>query len=433
MNDAAVTEEWYGRIPTEWRISKLKRVFRSVEYGISESTSAEGRFAVLKMGNLVEGEIAFTKIEFVDDVDAALCLEPDDLLFNRTNSLDQVAKVAIFRGSEYRSVTFASYLVRVRMDHENDPGYANYILNAEGFVGLARKLAIPSVQQANLNPSRYCRLEAPLPPLPEQKRIAAYLDVSCAAIDRAVETKRRQVATLDALRQSIIQRAVTQGLDPEVEMKESGVIHLGTIPTHWKIRRVKDILEFHNHRRIPLSSADRGVMTERIYDYYGASGVIDKVEDYIFEGRYILLAEDGANLLTRSKPLAFFASGKFWVNNHAHILKPIRGNEFFWVHSLEAQDFSLAVTGSAQPKLSMQNLGRFQIPVPPEKEQDEIADYLESKLKELNSVTSAIKSQITTLTAYRKSLIHECVTGQRRISDADVAAAEGALAKVDKS
>jgi len=84
-----------------------------------------------------------------------------------------------------------------------------------------------------------------------------------------------------------------------------------------------------------------GVMTERTYDYYGASGVIDKVEGYHFDGTYILIAEDGANLLTRSKPLAFLATGKFWVNNHAHILKPRNGgDDTFFVTLLESQDFS---------------------------------------------------------------------------------------------
>jgi len=86
--------------------------------------------------------------------------------------------------------------------------------------------------------------------------------------------------------------------------------------------RVKDVMEFFNTVREPLSAAELGGMPEKTYDYYGASGVTDKVEAYLFDGTYILIAEDGANLLPRSKPLAFVATGQFWVNNHAHILKP---------------------------------------------------------------------------------------------------------------
>jgi type I restriction enzyme S subunit len=162
-------------------------------------------------------------------------------------------------------------------------------------------------------------------------------------------------------------------------------------------------------------------MTEKIYDYYGASGVIDKVESYLFDGTYILIAEDGANLLNRTKPLAFLATGKFWVNNHAHILKPQwGGDDTFFVSLLESQDFSIFVTGAAQPKLTMENLGRFKLAVPRIGEQKAIAAFIREKDAELGALAKSIETQIETLTAYRKSLIHECVTGQRRITEADV-------------
>ena len=168
-------------------------------------------------------------------------------------------------------------------------------------------------------------------------------------------------------------------------------------------------------------------MTEKTYDYYGASGVIDKVESYLFDGTYILIAEDGANLLTRSKPLAFLATGQFWVNNHAHILRPRwNGDNNFFVNLLESQDFSLFVTGAAQPKLTMENLGRFQLAVPPVAEQKEIAEFIREKDNQFRTLFGQIERQIDTLVAYRKSLIHECVTGQRRISEADVRQANAA-------
>jgi type I restriction enzyme S subunit len=140
----------------------------------------------------------------------------------------------------------------------------------------------------------------------------------------------------------------------------------------------------------------------------------------LFDGTYILIAEDGANLLTRSKPLAFLATGKFWVNNHAHILKPrLGGDNTFFVTLLESQDFSSFVTGAAQPKLTMENLGRFKLAVPRVTEQKEIAAFIREKDTEFRGLFAEIESQIETLVAYRNSLIHECVTGQRRIAEAD--------------
>ncbi len=267
-------------------------------------------------------------------------------------------------------------------------------------------------------------IQVPLPPLQEQQRITAYLDVSCAAIDAAVAVKRRQIETLDTLRKTVIHRSVTQGVNSGVEMQKTDVEWLPTVPKHWRVARVKDVLEFHNTIRVPLSAAERGLMTNKTYDYYGASGVIDKVDDYLFDGTYILIAEDGANLLTRSKPLAFLASGKFWVNNHAHILKPRwGGDDTFFVSLLEAEDYSLFVTGAAQPKLTMENLGRYKIVVPPLAEQKAIAVFIHKKNTEFHTLSEQIESQIATLTAYRKSIIHECVTGQRRVTEADMAQA----------
>ena len=201
--------EWLGPIPMHWRAQKLKRVFAKVDYGISQSTEQDGTFSVLKMGNIVRGEIAFTKIEFVDEVEAELVLETDDLLFNRTNSLDQVAKVGIFRGYKSDNVTFASYLVRLRANHRNHPGFLNHLLNAEVFLGLARKMAIPSVQQANLNPTRYCRLEIPVPPLSEQVEIANLLDERSRQIRKIEQRLTAQITTLTAYRKSLIHECVT--------------------------------------------------------------------------------------------------------------------------------------------------------------------------------------------------------------------------------
>jgi len=158
---------------------------------------------------------------------------------------------------------------------------------------------------------------------------------------------------------------------------------------------------------------------ERGPDDQPSIGIILCAEKDDVEVEYALRSKGnpiGANLLTRSKPLAFLATGKFWVNNHAHILKPRwGGDDTFFVNMLESQDFSLFVTGAAQPKLTMENLGRFQLAVPRADEQKEIAAFIREKNAEFDPLFARIERQIATLTAYRKSLIHECVTGQRRV------------------
>ena len=116
------------------------------------------------------------------------------------------------------------------------------------------------------------------------------------------------------------------------------------------LQTVKNEFYSLNHQRIPLSATERRTMSIRHYDYYGASGVIDKVEGYLFKDELLLIAEDGANLVLRNLPLAIIARGKFWVNNHAHILKPRRGNLEFLAGLLEGIDYKPWISGAAQPK-----------------------------------------------------------------------------------
>lgn len=145
----------------------------------------------------------------------------------------------------------------------------------------------------------------------------------------------------------------------------------------WPLVTLGEIAENCNAKRIPLKQAER---LERVgdYDYYGASGVIDKIDDYLFDGDYLLIGEDGNNLISRSSPIAFHARGKFWVNNHAHVLKSNGKADLgflaYYINSINLEPY---VTGSAQPKLNKKNLDSIKIPLPPLEEQKRIAAILD--------------------------------------------------------
>jgi type I restriction enzyme S subunit len=204
-----IDQDWLGTLPTHWSAMRIKRLVSRVDYGISVRTEPEGKYPVLKMGNIQGGEIVFSKIEFVDDVVDELILKKDDLLYNRTNSPDQVGKAAIFRGCKAEGVTFASYLVRLRTNHRIAPDFLNYAVNCSGFLAFARKLAIPSVQQSNLNSTRYCRMLIPLPPLHEQRAICEYLGIKIGELTRVANSIESQITTLTADRKSLIHECVT--------------------------------------------------------------------------------------------------------------------------------------------------------------------------------------------------------------------------------
>ena len=155
--------------------------------------------------------------------------------------------------------------------------------------------------------------------------------------------------------------------------KDSAV---GIIPQEWEVKRLGLVCNFLDNQRIPIKDVDRLGM-HGPYPYYGASGIIDYVNDYIFDDELILLGEDGANIINRSTPLAFMVEGKIWVNNHAHVLRPIEPNNRFYICSyLESISYDKYNTGTAQPKLNREVCEKILIPVPPMEEQRKIAEIL---------------------------------------------------------
>ncbi len=134
----------------------------------------------------------------------------------------------------------------------------------------------------------------------------------------------------------------------------------------WQTVPFEQLVEFHDRRRIPLSKRERADRSGP-FPYYGAQGIIDWLDDFIFDGRYLLIAEDGENLNSRKQPVAFVADGRFWVNNHAHVVKAIDGlaDDDFLRAYVEFHPLNGLITGAAQPKLSQSNLKRLQVAAPP--------------------------------------------------------------------
>lgn len=269
---------------------------------------------------------------------------------------------------------------------------------------------LPGMTQTNYN-----NMKLPCPSLDEQSAIAAYLDTQCAKIDEIIDQAKASMEDYKQWKASIIYEAVTKGLNPNVEMKDSGVEWIGKIPVHWAISRIKNIATNLDYLREPISAENRENKLG-LYDYYGASGVIDKIDDYNVDDTVLLIGEDGANLRMRNLPLVYRASGKFWVNNHAHILKVKPGCSYGYVaYLLEAGDYNVYITGSAQPKLSQFNLMRFPIVIPDFKEQVQIEKYLDKWCLQIDTLIAEKEDFLIDLESYKKSLIYEVVTGKRGV------------------
>ena len=152
------------------------------------------------------------------------------------------------------------------------------------------------------------------------------------------------------------------------------------IPENWCWVRFGTALVNRDAERIPLSVAQREKLQKK-YDYYGASGVIDKVDQYLFDKPLLLIGEDGANLLLRSKPIAFIASGQYWVNNHAHVIDSVGGVDLCYIALfINAINLAPYVTGTAQPKMNQEKLNSILVPLPPVAEQHRIVTAFEEIL-----------------------------------------------------
>ena len=204
--------EWLGDVPAHWDVGPVKRAFLSMDYGVSESATNSGTIRLLTMGHLKGGQVMVPLNGGVDIVDPYLLLQEGDLLFNRTNSQELVGKVGLFEG-HHSPVTFASYLVRIRPHSRHESEYLNLALNGTSFISCARREAIPSLHQSNLNPTRYGRIHIALPPKEEQQTILRTLRKETTRLDDAIARSRCHIELLEEFRTRLIADVVTGKLD----------------------------------------------------------------------------------------------------------------------------------------------------------------------------------------------------------------------------
>ena len=245
-----------------------------------------------------------------------------------------------------------------------------------------------------------------VPSFEVQGRIVSNVHKFTEIIYRTIKCKNKILNELMDYKESLITRAVTKGLDPNVPMKDSGIPWIGKVPEHWKLSKIKWEFKNFDKERIPIEETKR---EKGNIPYYGASGIIDYVNNYIFDDDLLLIGEDGANLRFRNLPLVYRAIGKSWINNHAHIIKPYRGIIDYYFYSIELTDLTIYLSGMAQPKLTRQALDNIPIVVPPIQEQKAIADYCIELDHRFQRLKENLQRQIKSLKEYRSSLISKII------------------------
>lgn len=232
---------------------------------------------------------------------------------------------------------------------------------------------VPKLTQKNL-----ISIPVPLPPVELQERIVRELD----KLNELIELKRKQLKDLETLAHSLFYETFGDpNHTPLFELKSFGSVSINL-----------------DSRRKPVAKHQREA---GLYPYYGASGIVDYVSDYIFDGEFLLISEDGANLITRSKPIAFIAKGKTWINNHAHVINfDNSSSKIYVLYYMNTLDFREKITGAAQPKLTQKALNEIFISWPPIQLQNEFAEKIEAIEEQKRLIESSI-SDLETLLASR--------------------------------
>ena len=200
--------------------------------------------------------------------------------------------------------------------------------------------------------------------LSEQRKIADFI----IALDRRIEAQQSLVDNLKKYKRGVVKAILSK----QIRFSDEN----GNCYPEWSECTLQEVVDFLDGQRKPLESADRA-KRQGEYPYYGASGIIDYIDDYIFDEPLLLLGEDGANIINRSSPLCFIASGKYWVNNHAHVMRPRKGQNIkFLCELLESLDYTRYNTGTAQPKLNQEKCRQISLNIPTYNEQSSIADFL---------------------------------------------------------
>lgn len=258
-----------------------------------------------------------------------------------------------------------------------------------------------------------CKLDFPMPATAEQEQIVRYLDSMTAKINMLIRAKKKQIALLQEQRQAIINNAVTRGLDPNAEMKDSGIDWLGKIPKHWNVCKVKHLCSMQAGDNL---TADV-IQETGEYPVYGANGRRGFYHAYNLNNNCLLVGRQGALCGN-----VHIVSGKIWATDHAVVTVPTKRTHVSYLYYLLlAMNLNqYALETAAQPGLSVsviQNLPTLLVPLD---EQQEIASFLDKQTAIIDAAIDKMKASITALNEYKNSLISSVVTGQTDVRNIPV-------------
>ncbi|QKE28540.1 type I restriction/modification system, specificity subunit [Arcobacter acticola] len=428
MKDSGV--QWIGDIPENWKVKVLKRVLAEpLKYGANEAAEFENTdhpryIRITDFGNdgLLKDD-TFKSLE--PQIAEPYLLNEGDVLFARSGAT--VGKTFQFKNYKGKAC-FAGYLIKANPQ--------NYLISSDFLYYFTKSPAYDTWKESiftqatiqNIGADKYAYLPVVVPSIKIQKRITDFLDKATLQIDDAIKTKEKQLKTLEALKKSIIHKAVTKGLDDSVEMIDSKIEWIGDIPKSWRVEKLKyigksiigltyspnDVTDKENGIHVLRSSnIQNGKMD------FGNNVYVDKKipENLITQkGDILICSRNGSRKLIGKNILidesncncTFGAFMTIFRSNMNKYLYFIFNSTLF---SHQAGSFMTSTIN----QLTINAINNMKVPIPPKDEQKNIIDYLTIEVEKINTLKENVKKQIDKLKEYKKSLIYEYVTGKKQI------------------
>lgn len=421
--------EWLGEIPEHWEVKRVKDLTSVISKGTTPSTEGESlsdsgvRFIKaenIKESGIVANEPAFYITEETNNLLSRSKLKSNDLLMVIAGAT--TGKIAVIQKEQLPANTNQAvcFLRLKKIEIIDGFRYKYFFINSSYFQSLVWLYSLSSAQP-NLPMAVLSRICIYYPPLNEQTAIANYLDTKTAAIDRKIELLTVKADKYKALRRSLINETVCRGLNPNAPLKESGIEWIGMIPEHWEVKRFKSIANTIKGRNLELSDTYfENSLPNLSLEYLRNESVVfdtycftpDKNQKVSTDDMIIIWDGAGVGEILKGKD-GFLSStiAKIVVDKKKY-------NSKFLYHLRFSIEYILKMipAGMGIPHLNPQVLNSFSCPCPPINEQEEIANYLDNKTAQIDSILTNISEQISKLTQLRKTLINDVVTGKIKVT-----------------
>lgn len=415
--------EWIGIIPAEWGLSKIGQVYRLRNTKVSDTDYPP--LSVTNKGIVPQLDTA-AKTNAHDD---RKLVKKGDFAINSRSDRRGSCGISDYDGSVSLINTILAPL------NEMNPGYYDWLFHTVQFGDEFYKFGHGIVDDLwTTGWQEMKKITIPMPPLPEQQRIAAFLDAKCAEIDALTANIQTQIDTLEQYKRSVITETVTKGLNPDAEMKDSGIDGAGKTPSHWKTTRL--CYESYIRARLGWRGLKADEYVEEGYAFISAfniqnSKLVWSPLNYITKERFdespeiklhtgdLLIVKDGAGV-GKCARVDELPMGGTAPNSSIAVITPSEKQDYRYVcYYLQSSVFNnfvlLLYNGMGVPHLTQEIMSKIKILIPPLKEQMAISNYLDAKCAEIDAVVETKKQQLSTLDEYKKSLIFEYVTGKKEV------------------